>query len=64
MAGEESGIDAFLSQRLTARIATNGPAVRPMWFLREDQAFWILTGPVGKIAAAGTGGPRNSPRGR
>ena len=39
MAGEEFDIDAFLSQPLTARIATNGPTVRPTWFLWEDQAF-------------------------
>jgi hypothetical protein len=43
--GEEFGVDAFLSQPLTARIATNGPTVRPTWFLWEEQAFWILTGP-------------------
>jgi hypothetical protein len=43
--GEEFGVDVFLSQPLTARIATNGPTVRPTWFLWEDQAFWILTGP-------------------
>ena len=49
MAGEESGIDAFLSQPLTARIATNGPTVRPTWFLWEDQAFWILTGPWARL---------------
>jgi len=38
-------IDAFLAQPLTARVATNGPTVRPTWYLWEDQAFWILTGP-------------------
>ncbi|MCU1679498.1 MAG: phosphate oxidase [Amycolatopsis sp.] len=45
MAGEQFEVDAFLSQPLTARIATNGPTVRPTWFLWEEQAFWILTGP-------------------
>ena len=49
MAGEEFDIDAFLSQPLTARIATNGPTVRPTWFLWEDQAFWILTGPWARL---------------
>lgn len=50
VAGEEFDIDAFLSQPLTARIATNGPTVRPTWFLWEDQAFWILTGPWARLA--------------
>ena len=49
MAGEEFDVDAFLSQPLTARIATNGPTVRPTWFLWEDQAFWILTGPWARL---------------
>lgn len=38
-------VDAFLRQPLTARIATSGPTVRPVWYLWEDEAFWILTGP-------------------
>jgi nitroimidazol reductase NimA-like FMN-containing flavoprotein (pyridoxamine 5'-phosphate oxidase superfamily) len=38
-------IDTFLAQPLTARVATNGPTVRPTWYLWEDHAFWILTGP-------------------
>jgi len=42
-------IDAFLAQPLTARVATNGPTVRPTWYLWEDQAFWILTGPWAKL---------------
>lgn len=44
MAGNDFDVDQFLSQPLTARIATNGPTVRPTWFLWEDDAFWILTG--------------------
>jgi hypothetical protein len=60
VAGEESGIDAFLSQPLTARIATNGPTVRPTWFLWEDQACqpqipvvgWLRVAlPVAEVAA-------------
>ena len=39
------GIEAFLARPLTAHLATHGPRVRPVWFLWEDQAFWILTGP-------------------
>lgn len=42
-------IDAFLAQPLTARVATNGPTVRPTWYLWEDRAFWILTGPWAKL---------------
>lgn len=38
-------LDTFLARPLTARIATNGPTVRPVWFLWEDHAFWILSGP-------------------
>jgi nitroimidazol reductase NimA-like FMN-containing flavoprotein (pyridoxamine 5'-phosphate oxidase superfamily) len=44
VAGNDFDVDQFLSQPLTARIATNGPTVRPTWFLWEDDAFWILTG--------------------
>jgi hypothetical protein len=38
-------VDAFLAQPLTARLATEGPTVRPVWHLWEEGAFWILTGP-------------------
>jgi len=44
VAGDDFDIGTFLSQPLTARVATNGPTVRPTWFLWEDAAFWILTG--------------------
>jgi hypothetical protein len=49
MTANEFEIDAFLSRPLTARIATNGPTVRPVWFLWEEHAFWILTGPWAKL---------------
>lgn len=42
-------IDAFLAQPLTARVATNGPTVRPTWYLWENQSFWILSGPWAKL---------------
>jgi hypothetical protein len=42
-------IDAFLAQPLTARLATDGPTVRPIWFLWEDRAFWVLSGPWAKL---------------
>lgn len=44
MADDEFDVEEFLRQPLTARVATNGPTVRPTWFLWEDDAFWILTG--------------------
>jgi Pyridoxamine 5'-phosphate oxidase len=40
-------LDRFLRQPLLARVATigpSGPAVRPVWYLWEEQAFWWLTG--------------------
>lgn len=42
-------IDEFLARPLTARIATNGPTVRPTWFLWEDHEFWVLSGPWAKL---------------
>jgi nitroimidazol reductase NimA-like FMN-containing flavoprotein (pyridoxamine 5'-phosphate oxidase superfamily) len=42
-------IDVFLARPLVARVATNGPTIRPVWFLWEEQAFWILTGPWTKL---------------
>src|SRR4051812_13060153 len=38
-----------LNQPLTARIATCGPTVRPVRFLWEDGAFWVLTGPWARL---------------
>lgn len=49
MAEREFDIDVFLSQPLTARVATSGPTVRPTWFLWEDGSFWILTGPWARL---------------
>jgi hypothetical protein len=42
-------IDDFLRQPLTARLATTGPAVRPMWYLWEGAAFWMLTGSWSRV---------------
>lgn len=42
-------IDLFLARPLTARVATNGPTVRPAWYLWEDGAFWILSGPWARL---------------
>ena len=30
-------------------MASNGPPVRPTWYLWEDQSFWILSGPWAKL---------------
>jgi nitroimidazol reductase NimA-like FMN-containing flavoprotein (pyridoxamine 5'-phosphate oxidase superfamily) len=32
-------------------VATNGPTVRPTWYLWEDRAFWILSGPWARLPA-------------
>ncbi|WP_320775604.1 pyridoxamine 5'-phosphate oxidase family protein [Streptomyces sp. CRN 30] len=37
-------VAAFLAMPLVARLATAGPVIRPVWFLWEEEAFWVLTG--------------------
>lgn len=49
VASRDFDVDTFLQQPLTARIATSGPTVRPVWFLWEDGAFWVLTGPWARL---------------
>lgn len=49
MAPHDFDVDDFLRQPLTARLATNGPTVRPVWFLWEGGAFWVLTGPWARL---------------
>ncbi len=44
-------IDAFLARPLAAWVATAGPTVRPVWYLWEEGAFWILTGPWSRLPA-------------
>ncbi|MFJ3671350.1 pyridoxamine 5'-phosphate oxidase family protein [Streptomyces sp. NPDC090106] len=39
----------FLARPLVARLATAGPVVRPVWFLWEQEAFWVLTGPWSRL---------------
>jgi hypothetical protein len=51
MASTPFDVDAFLARPLVARVATNGPTVRPVWYLWEDHAFWVLTGPWTKLWA-------------
>ena len=45
----EFDVDEFLARPLTARVATDGPTVRPTWYLWEDGAFWILSGPWSRL---------------
>ena len=49
MTGPAFDIDAFLAEPLQARVATNGPTVRPLWYQWEDGCFWILNGPWAKL---------------
>ncbi|MEU4212424.1 pyridoxamine 5'-phosphate oxidase family protein [Streptomyces sp. NPDC026206] len=37
-------VEKFLRQPLVARVATGKRIVRPVWFLWEDEAFWIFSG--------------------
>ncbi|RBM17791.1 pyridoxamine 5'-phosphate oxidase family protein [Streptomyces sp. PT12] len=50
-------LDAFLARPLTARLATAGPTVRPVWYLWEGGAFWVLTGPWARLLARVTADP-------
>ncbi len=52
MRGEPVDVFAFLDRPLLARIATNGPTVRPVWYLYEDGAFWWLTDTSNVLARA------------
>ncbi|MBB4688602.1 pyridoxamine 5'-phosphate oxidase family protein [Amycolatopsis jiangsuensis] len=51
-------VDEFLAQPRTARVATNGPTVRPTWYLWEDGAFWILSGPWSRLPGRIRASPR------
>lgn len=44
-------LDAFLARPLLARVAMNGPTVRPVWYLWEEHAFWWLTGSWSRLQA-------------
>lgn len=44
-------LDAFLARPLLARVATNGPTIRPLWYLWEERAFWWLTGSWSRLQA-------------
>lgn len=38
-------VGAFLARPLTARLSTDGPTVRPVWYEWEGGAFWVFSGP-------------------
>lgn len=39
----------FLAAPRVVHVATTGPTVRPVWFLWEDDAFWVFIGPWSKL---------------
>lgn len=43
MYGDAVDINAFLQRPLLARVATNGPTLRPVWYLYEESRFCWLT---------------------
>ncbi|MFD0379838.1 pyridoxamine 5'-phosphate oxidase family protein [Streptomyces sp. NPDC127112] len=51
-------VDEFLARPLVARVATQGPEVRPVWFLWEDGAFWWLTGSYSRMERILAADPR------
>lgn len=42
-------VESFLARPLVARVATSGPAVRPVWYLWEDGAFWWITSSYARL---------------
>lgn len=45
-------VEDFLAQPLVARVAANGPngpTVRPVWFLYEEEVLWWLTGSYSRL---------------
>lgn len=43
MLGDEIDVDAFLQRPLVAHVASNGPSLRPVWFIWEERLLWWLT---------------------
>jgi Pyridoxamine 5'-phosphate oxidase len=41
----------FLARPLVARLSTGRNVVRPVWFLWEDEAFWVLIGDWSRLGA-------------
>ena len=44
-------VDAFLAEPNQVFVATNGPTIRPLWYLWEDGCFWIMSGAWAKLFA-------------
>jgi hypothetical protein len=44
MTGAPFSMDEFLLQPLVARVATGNLVVRPVWYLWEDESFWVFSG--------------------
>src|ERR1051326_8265144 len=57
VADHDFGVEEFRARPLTARVATNGPTVRPAWYMWEDGAFWLLTGPWARLMSRVRGDP-------
>ncbi|RSM81608.1 pyridoxamine 5'-phosphate oxidase family protein [Kibdelosporangium aridum] len=51
-------VTAFLARPLVGRLATAGPVVRPVWFLWEDENFWVITGSWSRLPARLAANPR------
>lgn len=43
MRGDAVDVDRFLQRPLVARVATNGPTLRPVWYLYDEPSFYWLT---------------------
>ncbi|MGH8975397.1 MAG: pyridoxamine 5'-phosphate oxidase family protein [Acidimicrobiia bacterium] len=56
MNGDDVDIDVFLQRPLMARIATNGPTLRAVWYIFEDGVFWWLTNTETVLSKAIAGG--------
>ena len=48
---DRADLERFLARPLTAHLATVGPHVRPVWFLWEAGAFWVISGPWSTVCA-------------
>lgn len=58
MAQRDFDVDQFLARPLTARLATTGPSVRPVWYWWQEELFWILTGPWSRVPEEVLADPR------
>jgi pyridoxine/pyridoxamine 5'-phosphate oxidase len=51
--GADFDLNGFLDRPLVARLATagaDGPRVRPIWYLFDEEGFWWITGRWSRIA--------------